>query len=64
MPFSFPSAFGGRAGFDLRISHIFGQGLLASAILVGGEAGDGLGLKLSVDQGLPTARWPGLLHRG
>lgn len=57
VPFSLPSAFGGRPGFDLKISHVFGQGLLASVMLVGGEAGDGLGLKPSVDQGLSAAQW-------
>lgn len=31
-----PSAFGGRAGFYVGISHTFAQGMLAAIILVGG----------------------------
>ena len=35
-----PSAFGGRAGFDLNISHVLPQGVLAALTLVGDGAGD------------------------
>lgn len=36
-----PSAFGGRAGFDVDTSHIFPQGVLTAITLLGGVAGDG-----------------------
>ena len=36
-----PSAFGGRAGFDVDTSCIFPQGVLTTVTLVGGVAGDG-----------------------
>ena len=36
-----PSAFNGRAGFDVDASHIFPQGVLAAVTLVGPVAGDG-----------------------
>ena len=35
-----PSAFGGRAGFDMDASHLFPQGVLAAITLLGGGAGD------------------------
>ena len=31
-----PSAFGGRAGFDMDASHLFPQGVLAAITLLGG----------------------------
>ena len=36
-----PNAFGGRAGFDVDVSHIFPQHALATIILVMDVAGDG-----------------------
>ena len=36
-----PSAFGGRAGFDVAVSHIFPQHALATIISVMDVAGDG-----------------------
>ena len=36
-----PSAFGGRAVFNVDASHFFLYGVLAAIILVGGVAGDG-----------------------
>ena len=36
-----PSAFGGRAGFDVDISHVFPQCVLAAITLVGSGVGDG-----------------------
>ena len=36
-----PSAFFGRAGFDIITSHIFPQDVLAAITLVGGGAGEG-----------------------
>ena len=36
-----PSAFGGRAGFDVDISHVFLQGVLAAITFVGDGAEDG-----------------------
>ena len=36
-----PSGFGGRAGSDVSMSHIFPQGVLAAITLVGGGAGYG-----------------------
>ena len=38
-----PNAFSGKARFDMDISHIFPQGLLAALSFVGGGAGDGGG---------------------
>lgn len=35
-----PSVFGGRAGFDENMSHVFPQGVLATITLVVGGAGD------------------------
>ena len=35
-----PSGFGGRAGSDMSMSHIFPHGVLAGITLVGGGAGD------------------------
>ena len=35
-----PSGFGGRAGFDVKTSHIFPHSVLAAITLVGGGAGD------------------------
>ena len=55
VPFSLPRVFGGRAGFDLKISRLW-SGFTGIYPLCRGEAGDGLGLKPSVDQGLSTAR--------
>ena len=36
-----PNGFGGRAGSDVSMSHIFPQGVLSAITLVGGWAGDG-----------------------
>ena len=36
-----PTAFGGRAGFDVDASHVFPQGVLAAVTLVGDGAGGG-----------------------
>ena len=46
-----PSAFGGRAGFDVDARHVFPQGVLAAITLGGGRAGDG-GLEL-----MPGVKW-------
>lgn len=35
-----PSAFDGRAGFDMDPTHVFPQGVLAAMTLVEGRAGD------------------------
>ena len=35
------SGFGGRAGSDMSMGHIFPHGVLAGVTLVGGGAGDG-----------------------
>ena len=36
-----PSAFSGRAGFDMDANHIFPQGVLTATTLVEGGAGNG-----------------------
>ena len=46
-----PNAFSGEARFDMDISHIFPQGLLAALSFVGGGAGDGGG-RVFIQHGL------------
>ena len=49
-----PSAFGGRARFDVNRSHLFTQGVLAAINLVGGRVGDGGGRAIArCEAGLP-----------
>lgn len=48
------NAFGGRTGFDMDISHVFSQDLLAAITLVMSVAGDGVARAGSgCEMGLP-----------
>ena len=59
-----PSGFDGRAGFDVNISHIFPQGVLAAITLVGsGLEKEGLGPEPGVSQGFPSLQWPSLPYQ-
>ena len=49
-----PSAFGGRAGFDMDKSHVFPQGMLAAITFVWSGAEDGLDRAgMGYETGLP-----------
>lgn len=55
-----PSGFGGRPGFDVNISHIFAQVVLAAITLVGRLEMAGLKPEPGVSQGFSSAQWPTL----
>lgn len=59
------SGFGGRAGLDVSISHIFPEGLLATLTLVGSVLEmEGLGPETGMSQGFPSAQWLSLPYQG
>lgn len=55
-----PSGFGGRAGFDINIGHLFPQGELPAVTLVGGGTGVGWATD-NVSRGFSSAQWLTLL---
>lgn len=64
-----PSAFGGRAGFDVNTSHVFLQGMLAVITFGSMRRGlrpekKGLGPKPHVSWGFSFAHWPSLPYLG
>ena len=53
-----PSGFGGRAGSEVSVSHLFSQDVPTGTALVGGMAGiSGPELVASVSEGFSQASW-------
>lgn len=52
------NGFGGRAGSEVIVGHLFSQDVLTGTALVGGRAGvAGPELGASVNEGFPQALW-------
>jgi hypothetical protein len=56
-----PSGFGGRAGFDINIGHLFLQGELPAVTLAAGGTGVGWATD-NVSRGFSSTQWLSFLY--